>query len=99
MTMLPSETSNIAWFKLAECVTRKEKERALTILRLLVHSFNDPAFAAQLEGDILRAFSDEKAGESYRRAQQLYEQSATDSAVVALKNITSLCLEYQQPSP
>ena len=43
---------SVAWFKLAEFVTRKEKERAFGVYRLLSHSIADRAFAAQLEACI-----------------------------------------------
>lgn len=67
-----SEKSSLAWFKLAEFVTRGEKERALSIYRLLAHSIKSPALAAQLEGDLLQAFEDDRALEAYRRAALLY---------------------------
>ncbi len=66
---------NVAWFKLAEFVGRKEKERALGVYRLLSHSLPDDAFAAQLEGDLLMAFYDEKAVDAYQRAARLYEKN------------------------
>jgi len=75
MAHLSSEKFNVAWFKLAEFVGRKEKERALTLYRLLVHSLPDGAFAAQLEGDLLLAFKDDKAIEAYKRSAQLYEDA------------------------
>lgn len=75
MTQLPSDKFNVAWFKLAELVVRKEKERAMYIYRLLVHSLQDEAIAAQLEGDLLLSFNDEKAVDCYMRAATLYERS------------------------
>lgn len=75
MSQLQSDKYNIAWFKLAEFVSRKEKERALGIYKLLIHSLPTDAIAAQLEGDLLLAFRDEKALQSYTRAVELYEQT------------------------
>lgn len=73
MKHLPSDKYNIAWFKLAEFVSRGEKERALGIYRLLVHSFNDKALAAQLAGDLFLAFNDHKeACVRYTHAAELY---------------------------
>lgn len=73
---LPLEKHNVAWFKLAEFVSRREKERALGVYRLLSHSLPSDAFAAQLEGDLLAAFYDkEKALEAYQKAAHLYEKS------------------------
>ncbi|MGC2310457.1 MAG: hypothetical protein WA432_02455 [Candidatus Babeliaceae bacterium] len=74
MILIPAEKSNIAWFKLAEFVMRKEKERALGVYRLLEHSFHNEAFAKQLEADLLAAFHDEKACEKYQKTAHLYEQ-------------------------
>lgn len=74
MSQLQSEKFNVAWFKLAEFVSRKEKERALGIYKLLIHSLPNDAIAAQLEGDLLLAFHDEKALQSYTRAVELYER-------------------------
>jgi tetratricopeptide (TPR) repeat protein len=71
----PVEKFNVAWFKLAEFVGRKEKERALSVYRLLSHSLPDDAFAAQLEGDLLMAFLDEKAVDAYQKAARLYEKN------------------------
>lgn len=52
MKQTQSDKHSIAWFKIAEYVSRGEKERALGVYRLLSHSFNDDAVARQLEGDI-----------------------------------------------
>lgn len=70
---LPADKYNIAWFKLAEFVERGEKERALGLYRLLIHSIQDNALAYQLEGDLLFAFSDAKALNSYQKAAQLFQ--------------------------
>lgn len=70
-----STKSTIAWFKLAEFVGRKEKERAFVMYRLLTYGLNDPAFIAQLEGDLLAAFKDDRASEAYGRSLLLYEAS------------------------
>ena len=73
MKQLPSDKYNIAWFKLAEFVARGEKERALGIYRLLIHSFNDKALAAQLAGDLFLAFNDRpEAHIRYCHAAELY---------------------------
>lgn len=76
MSYLPADKYNVAWFKLAEFVVRGERERALGLYRLLVHSFNDQAFAYQLEGDILLSFNDSNAAcEKYIAAAQLYRKN------------------------
>ena len=73
-TILNSEKSCVAWFKLAELVTRKEKEKALNLYRLLAHSFEDRAYALQLEGDMLWALEDNLALEKYSNAAFLYKK-------------------------
>jgi hypothetical protein len=66
----------IAWFKIAECVSRGEKERALGVYRLLSHSFNDTAVARQLEGDIHFSFGEQAlAVLSYQQAMEWYNKS------------------------
>ena len=75
LDQFPLEKYNVAWFKLAEFVGRKEKERAISVYKLLAHSLPNEAFAAQLEGDLFLAFHDEKALELYQKAAILYEKS------------------------
>ncbi len=66
----------IAWFKIAECVSRGEKERALGVYRLLSHSFNDNAVARQLEADIYLSFDEYDAAiPLYQHAMELYQKS------------------------
>lgn len=72
---LKSEKYSIAWFKLAELVSRKEKEKALGLYRLLFHALEDKALGYQLEGDLLFAFSDKQAIESYYKAASFYEKN------------------------
>ena len=69
-----SGTSSIAWFKLAELIARKEREKALNVFRLLSHSFNDRAYALQLEGDILFSLHDKGASEKHKQAAFLYQK-------------------------
>ena len=66
--------ASVAWFKLAYLITRKEREKALSVYRLLSHSFEDRAYALQLEGDILWALADQLASEKYKQAAFLYRQ-------------------------
>ncbi len=72
MRYIPNDKYTIAWFKLAECVAKGEKEKAFGVYRLLMHSFDDQAYAYQLEGDLLGAFQDLRAIEKYAHAAQLY---------------------------
>lgn len=68
------EKSSIAWFKLSELVARREKERAISIFRLLSHSLADSAYMFLLEAEVLAAFGDPKAVESFLKAAALYAQ-------------------------
>jgi hypothetical protein len=83
---IPVESGStcVAWFKLSELITRKEKEKALSLYRLLSHSFDDKAYALQLEGDILWSLEDKQALEKYDQAAFLYkkEQNLTSSVAV-----------------
>ena len=75
MKTLASDSYNIAWFKLADFVARGEKERALSVLRLLMHSVCDEALTYQLEGDILLAFNDQSAMDRYYTAAHIYQKN------------------------
>ena len=76
MKHMQADKHTIAWFKIAECVSRGEKERALGVYRLLSHSFNDDAVARQLEADIhFFCNEQERAIFLYRQAIELYKKS------------------------
>lgn len=72
MRQVRSDKSNVAWFALAECISRGEKERALGVYRLLSHSFDDCALKVQLEADILWSFRDEGAIKKYQEAAEIF---------------------------
>lgn len=85
MTHKAVDKYNIAWFKLAECVARGEKERALGVYRLLSHSLHNEAFRAQLEGDIWLAFGEfENAIVQYRDAAYKYRINNQFSEAAAI---------------
>lgn len=68
-----SDKYSVAWFKLAECISKGERERAIGIYRLLSHSIDNHAFAKQLEGDIYLFFGDNQVAQSkYTEAAMLY---------------------------
>ncbi len=76
MKQVLSDKYNVAWFKLADCIARGEKERALGVYRLLAHSFDDPALSCQLHADILLSFQDPKAAlAKYNEAAALYQEN------------------------
>ncbi len=75
---------SVAWFKIAEFVSRGEKERALAVYRLLAHTLEDPAFVQQLEADILLAFHDDTAFEHYGKAAFLYIKTGKYSETAAI---------------
>jgi len=95
MNQVVADKYNIAWFKLADCVARGEKERALGVFRLLSHSFDDPALARQLHGDLLLSFRDERAQEKYEEAALLYEDdNRLLEAAAVYEHLVSLKPEY-----
>jgi hypothetical protein len=55
---IPQNNSSIAWFKIANLIERREREKALSVYKLMAHSLQDRAYALQLEGDILWYFED-----------------------------------------
>jgi len=67
-------STSIAWYKLAELIAKREREKALNVYRLLSHSFIDKAYALQLEADILFSLQDKDAVEKYKQAAFLYRQ-------------------------
>lgn len=76
---------SVAWFKLAECISRREKERALGVYRLLSHSFENQAVKCQLEGDIFLAFDDcKQAIDRYEKAAQAYLERQEFSQAAAM---------------
>lgn len=75
MRHVPNDKYTIAWFKLAECIAKGEKEKAFGVYRLLSHSLEDQAYAYQLEGDLLDAFQDCRASEKYAQAAHVYHHT------------------------
>lgn len=96
MRTLYSQTYNIAWFKLADFVARGEKERALSVHRLLMHSVPDVALTYQLEGDILLAFDDDAALDRYHIAANLYKKSLKFQQAISVYEHVSLFKEDEK---
>jgi hypothetical protein len=92
MNQVQANKYSIAWFKLAECVARRERERALGVYRLLAHSFDSRALAFQLEGDIILAFNEpENAIAKYMQAAQMYDkEGALMQAIAVYDHIITL---------
>lgn len=91
MKQTSKDKYSIAWFKLAQYVSRGERERAMGIYRLLSHSIDNQAFARQLEGDILLFFNDESALSKYKEAAALYlKQNGSMQAAAVYEQILSL---------
>ncbi len=65
---------SLAWFKLADLIARGEREKALSVFRLLAHSLPDRAYVLQLEGDILWYLDDRISVEKYKQAAFLYQK-------------------------
>jgi len=84
MKYIQSEKYNLAWFRLAECVSRGERERAMGVYRLLSHSLGNDALAAQLKGDLLLCFNDQLASKKYLEAANLYKKSQKTIEAIAV---------------
>jgi tetratricopeptide (TPR) repeat protein len=84
MKPLSTDKYSVAWFKLAEFVTRGEKERALGLFKLLMHSVNNQALAYQLQGDLLLSFEDAEALVCYQKSAELYLAQNKYSHVAAI---------------
>ena len=76
--------SNIGWFKLAQMVSRGEKEKALGLFKLLSYSFDDTAYILQIEGDLLQSFDDKEAVTKYQQAAFLYKKEKRVAASIAV---------------
>ena len=94
MTHLSPEKYSIAWFKLAELVSRREKERALSIFRLLSHSLADQAYTLLLEAEVLHAFQDMKAGELFLKAAHKYMQQKRFEMAFMIYSMVSMEHEH-----
>ncbi|MFH1461755.1 MAG: hypothetical protein ABIF12_02315 [bacterium] len=79
-----SKLTCIAWFKLADLISRKEKEKALSLYRLISHSFENKAYTLQVEGDILWSMEDKRALERYTQAAYLYKKEKNLIASIAV---------------
>lgn len=92
MKQTQSDKHSIAWFKIAEYVSRGEKERALGVYRLLSHSFNDEAVARQLEGDIYFACDETglaiplymQSMHAYQKSRRFLEAAAVCEHLIAM---------------
>lgn len=77
-------TSSIAWFKLSELIKRGERERALSVFRLLSHSLVDKAFVALLEAELLHILGDLRAQDACLHSLRLYEETERLDEVVTV---------------
>lgn len=91
--------SSLGWFNLARLVSQGEKEKALGLYRLLSYSFEDKAFALQVEADLLKFFDDRSAVDKYIQAAFLYKkESKLVSAASIYEHVLSIDpnnFEYQ----
>lgn len=86
-----SQHSNLSWYSLARLVSQGEKEKAIGLFRLISYSFDDKAFILQVEGDLLKAFKDDRSAvEKYLGAACLYRK---ESKLVAAASIYEHILE------
>lgn len=80
-----SDKYSIAWFKLAQCIAKGERERAMGIYRLLSHSIENIAYAKQLEADLYLYFQDtQSAVHKYKEAAAVYKEHQAYIQAIAL---------------
>ncbi len=79
-----AKRASIAWFKLAECIERGEKERALNLHRLLMHSHGDQAYHKKLEADLVLFFDKDRSLDYYYQAATLYKVSGQHQELLFL---------------
>lgn len=85
MKSFEKEKHSLAWFKLAECVLKGEKERAIGVYKLLYHSVGNDALATQLYADILLSFEDKDlAIQKYFEAIELYKKEEKFIEAIAI---------------
>lgn len=87
MSLGQRENNSIAWFVLAEFIRKGERERALTMYKLLMHNIDNPAFCIQVEADLLAFFKDQEAEKRYKLAATLYAKQ---------QDHQSACFLYEQ---
>jgi tetratricopeptide (TPR) repeat protein len=82
MTLNKSKNSCIAWFKLAEFVDRKEKEKAIILYNLLSKSLNNNSFSLSLLGTIYKCFDDpDEAKKKLYLALELDEEISLENKI------------------
>lgn len=66
---------NLAWFKLSEFISRKEKERAFGVYKVLMLAFESKEYCLLVEGDLHAVFEEyNEAFNKYFEAAKLYEE-------------------------
>ena len=88
MTIYSSAKSCIAWFKLAEFVEKKEKEKALVLYRLLARSINNNAFGLHLLGTLYQSFNNyDEACNNLILALNIYYQDNPEMVITIYETI------------
>ena len=77
--------SNIAWFKLAESISKNERERALTLYRLLSYSLPSEKFRLQVLGDLYRSFGENELAQSAFERSITYATNEYDIYIIHIK--------------
>ncbi len=85
MALNQSKKSCIAWFKLAEFVDRKEKEKAIILHNLLSKSLNNNSFSFYLLGTIYKYFNDTDEAKKKLYLALEFEQELSLENKIAIK--------------
>lgn len=96
---MDKKTSEMSWFRLAEAITKNEREKAFFTYRLLSHSLPSDAFKYHIVGDMHYAFNETSSAlYSYQKAFYLYyekkEIHLTYSMIIKILAISSDITDY-----
>lgn len=96
---MDKKTSEMSWFRLAEAITKNEREKAFFTYRLLSHSLLSDAFKYHIVGDMHYAFNETSSAlYSYQKAFHLYYEKKEFSfayyMVIKMLSMTSGIADY-----
>jgi hypothetical protein len=97
MTLNKQKKTCLAWFKLAEFVDRKEKEKALILFNLLSKSINNKTFSLTLLGNIYDSFDDPCEAKKYFDQVLELENEIPLEIIIGLKEYLLINKIYQKP--
>jgi hypothetical protein len=96
MTLNKSKNSCIAWFKLAEFVDRKEKEKAIILYNLLSKSLNNNSFSLTLLGTIYKYFDDpEESKKKLYQALEFEQELSLENKIAIKEHLLTYTIKHK----